>query len=220
KSSLMKHSRDRSKVGSPTAYDKANVNYCFDHLPSKSAEEDGDTLTMVADYPTYDTLDDAVAAADVVVRGTWITSADDVLEPDVSNMDGDAASNPQFGATPTEQGIEDLQVPVTTSTVEVNDVLKGSIQPGQSIQVRQLGGKLDGVTYRESSTTLLADSSSSIVLLLLSRQDDGTYEMISTADGGWAVEGDQLSGLNGEATSSPFSRTSLSGLSKLVKSIR
>lgn len=220
KTTLMSHSRNRSTVGSPTAYDKANVNYCYGSLPSSKTSSDPATMIMAADYPTYDTLADAVNEADVVVRGSFVHSAADVLLPDVSPTDGDAQTNPQFGVVPSADALEDLRVPITTSTLEVSEVLKGSLKPGQDIQVSQLGGELDGVRYREASTTLLADASGDEFLLLLSQHNDGTYDMINADDGGWVVEGESLTGLNGQSTTAPFSKTSLPSLSQAIRSAR
>lgn len=219
KTSLMSHSRDRSKVGSPTAYDKANVKYCLGGLPTRTGSTVGATEVMSADYPTYDSLADAMSAADVVVRASLVRSVASVLMPDLSTNTGDARTNPQYGVRPTAKDLQDLRVPVTVSTVQVSETLKGSLKPGQDIKISQLGGQLDGVQYREASTTLLANASGDEYLLLLRMRNDGVYEMIG-ADSGWVVQRGRLTSLNGQSTNAPFGATSLPILSRAIDPAR
>ncbi len=108
-------------------------------------------------------------AADVVVRGTALSSRKDKLHPDIST-ETDPAINPQAGLSPAEldEFRENSAIAVTVTTVKVDEVLKGDVAKGDVIEVSQLGGEMDGVRYRDSTTTLLSAGSKSDYVLLLS----------------------------------------------------
>lgn len=127
-----------------------------------------------ANYPSYNSSEEIAKAADVVIRGTAITSRNDKMLPDVST-DTDPAVNPQAGLSPEEIADfrEEAAVAITVTTVRVGEVLKGDVAVGDVIEVKQLGGELNGVRYRDSTTTLLSAGSTSEYVLLLSSYGPG-----------------------------------------------
>jgi hypothetical protein len=131
------------------------------------ADKADKVVRTTADYPTYDTGAELVGNAAVIVRGAAVSSRVEWLYPEVST-NSDPAVNPQAGLPSDEVDAwqQDSGVVVTISTVRVDEVLKGDIQVGQQIEVSQLGGTIDDVTYEDTNTVVLPADGSDYALLL------------------------------------------------------
>ena len=137
---------------------------------SGSTEASAPTVVQYfADYPAYGTQAELVGAADVVVRGTVVSSRVETQYPEVSTST-DPRSNPQAGLD-AAAAAQVAPVVVTVSTVSVEEVLKGSVAVGDLVEVSQLGGKVGRVTYVAEGTVPLKTGPTDYVLLLA---DHGT----------------------------------------------
>ena len=121
-----------------------------------------------ANYPAYGSSTELIKKADLVIRGTAVSSRPDEMFPDIP-ADQDPLTNPQAGLTDEEIKAFRAEngVVTTVATVRVDEVLKGDVAVGDLVEVSQLGGVKDGVKYRDETTTLLeADAKSGYVLFL------------------------------------------------------
>jgi hypothetical protein len=111
------------------------------------------TILYEADYPAYDSPDALFDRATLVVEGR-VTGTPRVLqqleELPMDPQETDPRLNPNAGASQqaAAQAQEEPTV-ITVYSVEVLKVFKGEAKPGQIVEVKELGGQLDGVTYKE-----------------------------------------------------------------------
>ncbi|MEV0198928.1 hypothetical protein [Nonomuraea sp. NPDC050691] len=126
-------------------------------LSACSAEEK--TVVYAADYPVYNSADALFTGAKLVIEGrlTGDRRVMAVAEPPVDETETDPQLNPNAGATPDAAAAPPAESPtvITVSSVEVLRVRKGPARVGQIIQVKELGGTLDGVTYEQADVTPL-----------------------------------------------------------------
>lgn len=169
-----------------------------------------DVVEYQADYADFASLEEAVAASGAVVTGSVVASRTVEVFPDAPTGD-DPVANPQAGV----KGKDVAKIPgvvTTVLTVEVSEVLAGDVAVGDRIEVSQLGGTVDGVTYRERHTTALADGGS--YLLLLADHGPGVpYDVINPAQGIYTVSGDAATAVSPEG----FADVSLSSVSRLTE---
>lgn len=143
-----------------------------------------------ADYPSYDSVDALLKQSDVIVRGTVVGSQVRELSPEAPTGD-DPVANPQAGLTP-EEAAESDPVVVTVSTVKVAQVLSGAgdVKVGDTVEVSQLGGTLDGVTFQEKQTTALAEDDTQYVLMLADQGDTNPYDLLNPEQALYTVGSD------------------------------
>lgn len=113
---------------------------------------------MIAEYPHYATVEEAVAASDLIVVG------------EVQNSREEKTLDIPEGAH--EVG------PFTVTEILVTDTLKGSVPDGDEITVAQLGTR----RHVEENTVLLSDLSGRQVVLFLS-DSTGVLMSINAAVG-------------------------------------
>jgi hypothetical protein len=155
----------------------------FAVLSGCSAQPATDDATVVEysfDYPVYDNAEQIIGSADVIVRGMAVASRAEWLYPETST-ETDPLLNPQAGLPADEvaQWRQDAAVAVTVSTLEVTEVLKGEVEVGERVEVSQVGGTLDGVTYTEQHTTALPADGSEFVLLLADHGAGQPYDLLN-----------------------------------------
>lgn len=124
-----------------------------------------DVVQYSADYPVYHTSEEIIDSADLIVRGTVVDSRVAQLAADIST-DGDQATNPQAGLSE-EEAARVPSVVVTIFSVRVTDVLKGELGASDLVEVSQLGGELDDVSYEDAGTVHLSRAEESEYVLLL-----------------------------------------------------
>ncbi|MFL3868029.1 hypothetical protein ACWEJZ_28295 [Streptomyces bacillaris] len=137
-------------------------------------------LLVRADYPAYDSIDEVIEESDVIIRGTVVGAQGRELLPEASEGD-DPAANPQAGVSP-EEAAEVDPVIVTVSTVKVAEVLSGpagGVEAGDTVEVSQLGGTVDGVTYKEEQTTHLVKGTTEYVLMLADHGPEAPYDLLN-----------------------------------------
>ena len=98
------------------------------------------TVTYRADYPSYQTLEDLAQRADLVVRGTVTSTRVAAINDAIQPTSSDPKANPG-GDTPASTSV------YTVYTISVTDVYKGAVPASKTIEVKDLGGTLNGVTY-------------------------------------------------------------------------
>lgn len=148
------------------------------------------TLVGSADYPSYETLAAATSEAELVIEGEYISSAVELLYPEIAKG-GDEVSNPQLGIELSEEDLKSMAIVTTVSEVRVTNVFKGGAAVGDIIKVSQLGGEIDDVVVANDSTTLLSTIRDSKVLLLLNEQP-GFFDLINPVQGLYTVEGERF----------------------------
>lgn len=117
----------------------------------------GEEVVYHASYPVYTDPAALTEAASLVVVGAVLSS--EVREIDVAapSDSADPELNPALGA-PDEP--EDSVLVFTVHQVRVTDVLQGDAEPGDVVEVSQLGGRLDGVVFREEGAPMLRSGQS------------------------------------------------------------
>ncbi|TMR07409.1 hypothetical protein ETD86_51620 [Nonomuraea turkmeniaca] len=120
-----------------------------------------------ADYPQYQSADALFDKATLVVEARIVGAPRylrEVAAPDPAVTD--PKLNPQAGA-PAAAAAQPEAPPtvITVYTAQVTKVFKGQAQPGQSIEVKELGGVFEGVTYQEEHTTPLNQDGGYVLFL-------------------------------------------------------
>lgn len=119
-----------------------------------------------ASYPHFRTSGELADRADLIVRGTPIASRVEELFMDESAGDN-AAENPQLGVPQdeAEEARRESSVVVTISTMKVEEVVKGDVAVNETVEVLQLGGKLNNVVYKNDETTLVSPGGDYVMFL-------------------------------------------------------
>ncbi|MEV1318065.1 hypothetical protein AB0J14_18520 [Micromonospora arborensis] len=161
-----------------------------------------DNVLYRADYPSYATADELFERASVVVQGR-IDSSEQVLRV--------VQAAPQGQALPAPVEAERREgMVVTVRTIKVARVFKGNVKPGDVVQVKQLGGKLDGVTYTEEHGVPLQKNGQ--YMLFLETYSDQPASLLNPVQAQYPVEsGEVLRSLPGNGVN-----TSVTQLDKLA----
>lgn len=119
-----------------------------------------------ADYPAYESVDKLYEKATLVVEGTVTAAPARVQELNADPAGEDPRLNPSAGV-PAEKGVQQDAAPVVVSVyqIQVTKVYKGEAQPGQAVDVQQLGGKANGVTYEEKDAQTLKHNTGYVFFL-------------------------------------------------------
>ncbi|CAL9547253.1 hypothetical protein SUDANB121_04379 [Nocardiopsis dassonvillei] len=145
-----------------------------------------DVVVYQPDYPVYDTPEGLLSSADLVVEGV-ITSSSvqeiDILLPPEEGLD--PAADPAAGVPDSE---EEALLVFTVHEVEVTSVVSGDAQVGETIEIKQLGGVMDGVEYVEPGAVALEAGRPH--LLFLSGVYDVPFSLINSHQGAYSVESD------------------------------
>ncbi|MEU8423540.1 hypothetical protein AB0C15_21960 [Micromonospora sp. NPDC048835] len=133
-----------------------------------------------ADYPSYTSDDQLFERASIVVQGR--------VESDRKVVRLVQAA-PRGQALPAPVDAERREgMVVTVRTVTVSRVFKGDVKPGDTVQVKQLGGKLDGVTYTEEHGVPLLDNGQ--YTLFLETYPDQPASLLNPVQGQYLVDAD------------------------------
>lgn len=110
-------------------------------------------------FVEYESVDELLAAADAVVAGTIVGERSElVVLPPPEYSGSDPETNPTLGAEPATDGEppaypdlpphgEPTALVYTVYDVEVSDAAQGPLSPGDTVEVRLVGGELDGVLH-------------------------------------------------------------------------
>jgi hypothetical protein len=129
---------------------------------------DAEPVLYRADYPQYESADALFDKANLVVEARIVGAPRYLQEveeaPDPTQTD--PALNPNAGA-PAGVAAQPEAPPtvITVYTAQVVQVFKGEAQVGQSIEVKELGGNFEGVTYSEEHTTAMSEDKGYVLFL-------------------------------------------------------
>ncbi|MEO3794959.1 hypothetical protein ABGB14_32515 [Nonomuraea sp. B10E15] len=149
------------------------------------------TMVIEAEYPEYKSAEELFAQATLVVEATLSTTSRvrREAEPVPDPSDTDPLSNPMAGAP--QQADPSAAAPpgdvVTVHDAKVLKVFKGSAKPGQTVEVKELGGTIDGVKYEVEHATPLKGGGS--YLLFLETYADSPAAMLNSDQAQYAVSG-------------------------------
>ncbi|MEV4624062.1 hypothetical protein AB0J74_35790 [Asanoa sp. NPDC049573] len=162
----------------------------------------GGRVVYQGDYPHYRSAAELMDRASLVIEATVARPRVDKLYPDGGGSGPKA--DPRAGAP---EPVEDTAVVITVWSATIKVVHKGPNKPGDVVDVHQVGGLLDGVSYeqdaavpfREGDTYLLfletyPDSSAALLNPYQAHYEvdpDGTFRPVS-ADNQIAVTGNDL----------------------------
>lgn len=136
-------------------------------------------------WKTFDTMQEVVAASDLVVHGRVVAQRPAAMRLYPYNA---SAGRPM---TPAEAGSEYTDVPLTVSTIEVVEVVRsklaalalggGNVTRGTQVEIIELGGILPDGCLSQPSDKPLIGRSDEAVYLLSSASRPGAYHVV----GGW-----------------------------------
>lgn len=151
------------------------------------------TVNYHMDYPSYDSPDSLYQKADLVVEAK-IGETARVQEMTPSQKDTDPKANPNAGV----KGKAPQSLVVTIYQATVVKTFKGTKAVGDTVEVKQLGGVLKGVTYRESSTSALKPGGT--YLLFLATFPDAPASLLNPSQGQYPVDAKgELAAVGGNA---------------------
>ncbi|KGM14099.1 hypothetical protein N869_04675 [Cellulomonas bogoriensis 69B4 = DSM 16987] len=137
----------------------------------------------------YATPTDLLDAADHVVEGRVVSHRsaywDTALDPTAFEGD-DPVSNPLAGDVTTTDH-SPSQIVVTYYDLEVTRVLGGTVAEGQTVTVVELGGEIDGTSYRMRDVPPLREGTP-YVLALTEDAQAGVYHVTSPTQGAFERE--------------------------------
>lgn len=140
-------------------------------------------VEMHVDGPYYSTVAEVAEAADVLVEVRISESRAEKLLPDYESED--PKINPFVGAEkgPSEADIESATVPVTIHKATIVESWGADVEAGQVIEIMELGGKFEPVTYNVAGVPSLESSANAGAVLFLAKLDNGQYEPVGIGQG-------------------------------------
>lgn len=145
-------------------------------------EEASNVVTYHAEYPEYESLGELQQGADVVATVEFTgESRTYELQPIAPEDPTDPVQNPSYGAPEADGATPEAPtIVVTAYQARVIDVLSGNLEPGDLIEVKQLGGEADGVTYVAPDEASLSEQQTALVFL--SAWENEPYSLLSPND--------------------------------------
>jgi hypothetical protein len=134
----------------------------------------GCTREMMFDYPAYETLGEAVTTADHVVIAEFVSDRTGLDYPVVMPEDVPGVASPEL-VDPADVFSEEEAIPTTYSRVRIINSLKGDLDVGVEIEVKQEGDN----TWVEPNTTKLGDANHDVFVLFMDSFDNGEYCLIN-----------------------------------------
>jgi hypothetical protein len=143
-------------------------------LPLLAACEKQEIIQTQGDYPYYTTGKDMTKFSDVIVVGK-VKKDNQVQE---LNINSDKKAPPHFFI-------------FTVSDFEVHEVLKGNIEPGKTIQIKQMGGELKGRKYVVEGETYLKQNNEYVLFLQYYRESE-PLSLINPTQGSIQIMGEKI----------------------------
>ncbi|MER6826160.1 hypothetical protein ABT352_09240 [Streptosporangium sp. NPDC000563] len=135
-------------------------------LTACSAEQP--TVSYHVDYPAYQSAAELYKKALLVVEVRLGDTARTVLEkgiPDSQNTDPLSNPNADAPKAGTEAAPQEEPLVTTVYPAQVVKVFKGEAKPGETIEVKELGGTLNGTKYEEAGASSLQRSRTYVLFL-------------------------------------------------------
>ncbi|MDO4246186.1 MAG: hypothetical protein Q4C89_09200 [Deinococcus sp.] len=163
-----------------------------------------ETQTLHARYVSYSTAEDVQQASDYSLVGRVIASRVEVW---------DLMKEP--GAVPNPKDPEPMALPSTVYTVQVETVLKGDVQAGETLEFSILGGVKDDQKFELSGAPVLTAGAGDLYLFNL--VDAGWYPTpVNLQEGVLAIEQNDILPVTG----TELSQTELAVLKESVSEAR
>ncbi|MEV6816229.1 hypothetical protein, partial [Micromonospora sp. NPDC051296] len=169
------------------------------------------TVLYEADHPSYLTADDLARRATLIIEARFggqprvekefPSDASDITDPQL---------NPNAGVPEQEQLNDRTATVITVHRATVEKVHKGSVKPGDIIEVKELGGTLDGVRYENADSAPISTGRS--YLLFLETYPDSPASLLNPLQGKYELDA------AGNPVSAPGNTITLTGvdLAKLI----
>ncbi|MEN6391130.1 MAG: hypothetical protein ABFD04_12000 [Syntrophomonas sp.] len=133
----------------------------------KATNNEGLNPYTIYDYTTYDNIKELVATSNAIIKGEVIN----VHSPVVMT----------FGTIYQENNTEPMKAVFTVSDIQVTESIKGTLQSGDVIQVRQMGGSYKGVEYPTDNPELYSQNMQGVFFLITS--DNHPADQINPTQG-------------------------------------
>lgn len=150
------------------------------NLNQKAQKEE---VIISADYYNYDTDDDLINNSDVIVEGKILNYKSEYLSVGEYSESSNEEENP--GGE-----IDMTQLPYTIFQVEVYKNYKGNIDKKTIIEVKQLGGDFDNITFSENNTTPLKKNQKYV--FFLKQYEDSPFSLLNPVQGTYLSENGKL----------------------------
>lgn len=131
------------------------------------------SMSVQPEYPVYERAEDLELAADVVAEVIIGKAEAGVLLPDYSSED--PRVNPYAGTDETPS-LDEGALPITIFEARVVRVFKGDLKSGESINIKEIGGELDGQTIVNSEVETLRGKEK--VLVFLAEFEGAAYSIL------------------------------------------
>ena len=168
------------------------------------------TVTSQADYPSYATAGDLARRATLIVEARFSEEprVEEEFPSDASDIT-DPQLNPNAGV-PEQEQVTEIGIVITVHRATVERVHKGSVEPGDIIEVKELGGTLGGVRYEYADSAPIATGRS--YLLFLETYPDSPASLLNPLQAKYELDAD------GNPVSAPGNTITLTGidLAKLI----
>lgn len=145
----------------------------------------GGTVTSLADYPHYGTAEELFDTATLVVEADVANTSRVTRQPALPAAGDDPVTNPQAGAPP---GEEPDALVMTVRTARIVTVYKGAAKAGDTIEVGQSGGTIDGVRHEQAEAVPLTGGARHV--LFLETFDNAPAVLLNPTQGQYRVGGD------------------------------
>jgi hypothetical protein len=115
-------------------------------------------IRVSADYPYYPNVDALTEKADLIVKGTVMDSRVEEIDTRIKTSEENKNLNPG-GKTSSTNFL------YTVYTIDVSDSYKGDVEPGETIEIKEIGGESDTTTCIAGETVKFAKNKEYVMFL-------------------------------------------------------
>ncbi|MCL5289601.1 MAG: hypothetical protein M1489_00965 [Firmicutes bacterium] len=141
------------------------------------------TTYIFADYPHYSSIDSLAEKADIIIEGKIVSSrVEEINILDKTNME-DKKLHPS-------SEIQTSKMVYTVYTVKVSDSYKGTVKPGEIVEVKQLGGEDETTVYISEDSVKFPKNKK--YLMFLSTYENVPASLLNPIQGSYSYEEETL----------------------------
>jgi len=115
-------------------------------------------VRVSVDYPHYSSIGILAEKADLVIEGTIIDSRVEEIDTRIRTNIENEQLNPG-GEIPSSKHI------YTVYTIKISNSYKGNVKPGDTIEVKQIGGETETIVYTVEGSVKLASNEKYVMFL-------------------------------------------------------
>ncbi|TFD65168.1 hypothetical protein [Cryobacterium ruanii] len=142
---------------------------------------------IVADYPSYATSEQLAEASSLIATVTVGESRQDILYPSKDQGD-DPQTNPELGAEMPGNDTGEARVPIIVWSATIDSVYYGEATSGATIEIKKVGGELDGQPVIERDGVPLVQGQK--YLLFLETYPDAAASIVAGTQGQYLLHSD------------------------------